>query len=126
MVNFFYRGINVSDIVEGFQAEDRRGYEETAYLLLFGELPNKEELYEFNQILDENRTLPQHFTENMILKIPSSDIMNKLQRSVLVLYSHDENPDDISVKKRTTTKYESDCAFPYNCFLRVSGKSSLL
>ncbi len=57
----FYRGINVSDIVEGFQAEDRRGYEETAYLLLFGELPNKEELYEFNQILDENRTLPQHF-----------------------------------------------------------------
>jgi len=94
----FYRGINVSDIVDGFQAEDRRGYEETAYLLLFGELPNKEELYEFNQILDENRMLPQHFTENMILKIPSSDIMNKLQRSVLVLYSHDENPDDISVK----------------------------
>lgn len=94
----FYRGIDVSDIVKGFQEDNRRGYEETAYLLLFGELPTKDQLAEFNQILDENRDLPQHFTENMILKIPSSDIMNKLQRSVLVLYSHDENPDDITVK----------------------------
>lgn len=94
----FYRGIDVADIVKGFQKDERRGYEETAYLLLFGELPNKSELAEFNTILDENRALPPHFTENMILKIPSHDIMNKLQRSILVMYSHDENPDDTSVK----------------------------
>lgn len=93
-----YRGIDVADIVKGFQSENRRGYEETSYLLLFGELPTSDELSEFNQILDENRTMPKHFTENMILKIPSSDIMNKLMRSILVLYSHDENPEDTSVK----------------------------
>jgi len=94
----FYRGIDVTDLVKGFQSEDRRGFEETVYLLLFGERPTKNQLAEFNNILDDNRMLPQSFTENMILKIPSQDIMNKLQRSVLVLYSHDECPDDTSVK----------------------------
>lgn len=94
----YYRGINIRELVEGFQKENRRGFEETAYLLLFGELPTKQELQQFNDMLDACRDLPKGFTENMILKIPSKDIMNKLQRSILVLYSHDENPDDISVK----------------------------
>ena len=94
----FYRGINVEEIVDGFQKDDRMGFEETTYLLLFGKLPNKTELDDFNKLLSEMRCLPKHFTENMILKIPSSNIMNKLQRSVLVLYSSDDNPEDLSVR----------------------------
>ncbi len=94
----YYRGIDLENIVRGFQTEDRRGFEETAYLLLFGELPSLDQLCEFKNMLDANRNLPKDFTENMILKIPSKDIMNKLQRSVLVLYSHDENPDDTCVR----------------------------
>jgi len=92
-----YRGINLEDLVAGFQNQNRRGYEECAYLLLFGVLPTAEQLEEFNELLDQERHLPGSFTENMILKIPSKDIMNKLQRSILVLYSHDENPDDTSI-----------------------------
>ena len=93
----YYRGINLEDIVSGFQRENRRGFEECIYLLLFGVLPSRTQLEEFNQILDEERALPSSFTENMILKIPSKDIMNKLQRSILVLYSQDDNPDDTSI-----------------------------
>ncbi|MCT4564260.1 MAG: citrate/2-methylcitrate synthase [Maledivibacter sp.] len=93
-----YRGMKLTDIVNGFQKQRRYGFEECAYLLLFGELPTRERLNEFNDLLDQWRKLPTSFTENMILKIPSKDIMNKLQRSVLVLYSHDDNPDGISVK----------------------------
>jgi len=94
----FYRGINVKDIVNGFQADNRRGFEETAYLLLFGELPTSNELLNFNDLLDKCRDLPAGYTENMILKIPGKDIMNKLQRSILTLYSHDSDPDNIDVK----------------------------
>jgi citrate synthase len=94
----YFRGINLKDMVAGFQQENRRGFEETAYLLLFGELPTAQSLQQFNELLDECRELPKGFTENMILKIPSKDIMNKLQRSILVLYSYDDDPDNISVK----------------------------
>lgn len=94
----YYRGIEVSDLVNGFQSDGRRGFEETAYLLLFGTLPTADELASFCHLLDVCRTLPDGFTENMILKIPSSDIMNKLMRSILVLYSHDDAPDDTSVR----------------------------
>jgi citrate synthase len=93
-----YRGINVHDIAAGFQAEKRFGFEEVCYLLLFGALPTKEELTQFTTILNENRALPNGFTENMILKAPSNDIVNKLARSVLVYYSYDPNPDDVSLK----------------------------
>ncbi|QEK13569.1 citrate/2-methylcitrate synthase [Crassaminicella thermophila] len=108
----FYRGINIKDIVTGFQNENRPGYEEVAYLLLFGKLPTKNELADFNNLLDESRHLPHSFTENMILKIPSKNIMNKLQRSILVLYSHDENPDDISVKNVLRQSIELIARFP--------------
>lgn len=94
----YYRGYNIYDLVEGFQSEKRFGFEEIAYLLLVGELPSTDELNDFKMILSQNRRLPDGFTENMILKIPSNNIMNKLQRSVLVLYSHDDNPDDVSVE----------------------------
>ncbi|MGQ9629242.1 MAG: citrate/2-methylcitrate synthase [bacterium] len=93
-----YRGIDIRDIVDGFQKEGRYGFEEVCYLLLFGDLPNRERLEQFKNLLDERRGLPGNFTEDMILKAPSKDIMNKLARSVLVCYSYDENPDDISVE----------------------------
>jgi len=108
----YYRGINLKDIVAGFQKEERRGFEETAYLLLFGELPTERSLNEFNKMLDECRELPRGYTENMILKIPSRDIMNKLQRSILVLYSHDDNPDDISIKNVIRQSIELIARFP--------------
>ena len=92
-----YRGIDVEELVEGFVSEDRFGFEETAYLLLFGQLPDRARLDSFRQVLSENHALPHMFTEDMILKAPSPDVMNKLARSVLALYSYDENPDDMSL-----------------------------
>ncbi len=93
-----YRGTTVNDITNGFQAEKRFGFEEVCYLLLFGALPTRQQLTQFTTILGENRALPNGFTENMILKAPSREIVNKLARSVLVCYSYDPNPDDISLK----------------------------
>ena len=93
----FYQGIEISDIVHGFYENKRFGYEETAYLLLFGELPTEKQLSSFTELLASYRALPEGFTEDMILKAPSPDIMNKLARSVLALYSYDETPDSIKV-----------------------------
>jgi len=92
-----YRGIDVNDLVEGCEKENRFGFEEVIYLLLFGSLPNKEQLDSFTEFLKEYRTLPANFTEDQILKTPSPDVMNKLARTVLALYSHDPKPDDISL-----------------------------
>ncbi|NBF40594.1 MAG: citrate synthase [Spirochaetes bacterium] len=93
-----YRGVDVSDIVDGFQQDGRFGFEEVAYLLLFGELPSETELSDFRAVLGAGRTLPNGFTEDMILRAPSSDIMNKLARSVLAAYSYDDNAEDTSVR----------------------------
>ena len=93
----FYRGVNVEDIVSGFLREKRFGFEETVYLLLFGDLPNKEQLDEFTQLLARYRSLPPSFVRDVILKAPSSDMMNTLPRSVLTLYSYDNNANDISI-----------------------------
>jgi citrate synthase len=108
----YYRGISLNKIVDGFLKEDRHGYEETAFLLLFGKLPTKKELETFRKVLDYYRYLPEGYTENMILKIPSSDIMNKLQRSTLVLYSHDDNPDDLSIQNMIRQSIELIAKFP--------------
>lgn len=89
-----YRGINVEDLIDGFTAEGRFGFEETAYLLMFGGLPTAQELEQFRDILAYYRELPPDFTEDMILKAPSHDVMNKLARSVLALYSYDPDPDN--------------------------------
>ena len=89
----FYRGINVRDLVAGFKADNRLGFEETVYLLLFSKLPDKQELAEFS----EYRSLPTSFVRDMILKAPGKDMMNIISRSVLALYAYDENPDDTSV-----------------------------
>lgn len=88
-----YRGINVEDLIRGFVSEDRFGFEETAYLLLMGKLPNREQLNGFDAVMDEFRPLPHMFSEDMIIKNPSRDIMNKLARSILTLYSYDDDPE---------------------------------
>ena len=93
-----YRGIDVNDIINACIAENRFGYEETAWLLMFGKLPTKEQLDLLKYFLAEARDLPENFAEDMILKAPSRDIMNKLARSVLAMYSFDENPDDNSLE----------------------------
>ncbi|MGN0447632.1 MAG: citrate/2-methylcitrate synthase [Acutalibacteraceae bacterium] len=92
-----YRGININDIVNGFIKDDRFGFEETVYLLLFGKLPNKDELEDFCRILSDYRTLPTNFVRDVIMKAPNKDIMNSLAKSVLTLSSYDENANDISL-----------------------------
>ena len=98
-----FRGYNINDIIENCWNEDRFGYEETVYLLLMGELPTKSELESFREIIASNRALPDSFFEDMILKAPSKDIMNKLGRSVLALYSYDENPENRSPEYEMAT-----------------------
>ena len=88
-----YRGYDIMQLISGFTREKRFGFEEVAYLLLFGRLPSQSDYTAFRQLLSDNMALPQGFTEDMILKAPSNNIMNKLARSVLALYSYDDNPD---------------------------------
>ena len=107
-----YRGINVNDIVEGCEADDRYGFEEVVYLLLFGKLPTEKELSEFTHYLGGKRKLPTNFTEDMILKAPSGDIMNKLARCVLASYSYDDNPDEVSVENVLRQSFELISRFP--------------
>ncbi len=95
--NLFYRGYNVKDLVEGFSRDDRFGFEEATYLLLYGKLPSREELAEFNEVLAGYRTLPTSFVRDIIMKAPSKDMMNTLARSVLTLYSYDDRADDTSM-----------------------------
>ena len=89
-----YRGIDINDIVDGCVKENRFGFEEVAWLLLFGKLPTREQLEHFTQVLSSFRELPEYFAEDMIIKAPSKNVMNKLARSVLALYSYDSNPDE--------------------------------
>ena len=89
----YFRGYSIEDIVAAVEKEERFGFEEVVYLLLMGKLPNKEELRRFNRLIAYNRELPGEFFEDMILKAPSRDIMNKLCRSMLALYSYDDSPE---------------------------------
>lgn len=93
----FYRGIDVEDIVQGFIHDDRYGFEEVTYLLLFGKLPTEEQLRDFSNLLATYRTLPTSFVRDIIMKAPSQDMMNTLARSVLTLYSYDDRADDVSI-----------------------------
>ena len=94
----FYRGYAIEDILESHRQKGTFGYEEVAYLLLMGTLPSVEQLAHFHDLLAMYQTLPNGFFEDMILKAPSPDVMNKLSRSVLAMYSYDENPDDTSME----------------------------
>ena len=92
-----YRGYDIKELTRGFIEDDRYGFEETTYLLLFGKLPNEEELEDFTKLLANQRSLPTNFVRDVIMKAPSKDIMNALSRSVLTLYCYDKEPDDISL-----------------------------
>src|SRR5471030_2451496 len=93
-----YRGIDISDLVNGFLEDDCFGFEETCYLLLFGNLPTERELKDFEQLLAGYRNLPDDFVRDMILKMPSKDIMNSIARSVLAFYSLDDSAEDTSIE----------------------------
>ena len=93
-----YRGIDVEDLIRGFVSEGRFGFEETAFLLLLGKLPTAEELARFSALLSELRPLPRMFTEDMILKAPSDNVMNKIARSVLALYSYDDHAEEMTLE----------------------------
>ncbi len=93
----FYRGYDVKDLVTGFTKENRFGYEEITYLLLFNKLPTKKELASFTQLLTGYRSLPTSFVRDVIMKAPSKDMMNALARSVLTLYAYDDRADDTSL-----------------------------
>jgi citrate synthase len=92
----FYRGIDVEDLAAAAAAEGRYGFEETVYLLLYGSLPTREQLDDFCALMGQNRALPKNFAEDSIMKAPSRDIMNKLGRSILTLYSYDDDPENLS------------------------------
>ncbi len=93
----FYRGYDIKDLTKGFIEEKRFGFEEVTYLLLFGELPTAQQLKDFCEMLEGYRSLPPSFVRDMIMKAPSSCVMNSLARSVLVMYSYDKNADDTSI-----------------------------
>ena len=95
--NLYYRGYNIKDLVNGFLKEDHYGFEEIAYLLLFGELPTRQELADFQVMLSDRRTLPPNFVRDVIMKAPSRDMMNSLSRSILSLYRYDAKADDTSI-----------------------------
>ena len=105
----FYRDIEIDELVKN---TGEFGFESIVYLLLFGALPGEEELRKFNAILDGFRKLPTHFTENTILKSPSRDVMNKLQRAILVLYSYDEKPDSLDIDRILVQSLKLIARFP--------------
>ena len=108
----YYRGINVEELVAGFLRENRFGFGETIYLLLFGELPNVQQLDEFKQIMNKYRTLPTNFVRDIIMKAPTSDMMNTLARSVLTLYAYDEKGNDTSLPNVLRQCIELIALFP--------------
>ena len=126
-----YRGIDINDIVEGFIKDKRHGFEETCYLLLFGDLPNRNQLKDFEQLLSDYRQLPDDFVRDMILKSPSKDIMNMLARCVLTFYSLDERSDDTSVTNvlqqclRLIACIPSFAVYAYQAYAHYHGNRSL-
>ena len=108
----YYRGINVEDIVRTCQREGRFGFEETAYLLLFGELPSSARLAEWQTILAEHRRLPEGFKENAIMRAPGKDIMNSIARAVLTAYAYDSTPDLLDIETNLRQAVELIAGFP--------------
>ena len=108
----YYRGYNVKDIVHGITVDNRFGFEEVVYLLLFGEMPTVDELKNFRSLLVQYRTLPQHFVRDVILKAPSEDMMNSIARSVLTLFCYDKNPNDTSLNNVMRQSIQLISVFP--------------
>ena len=126
-----YRGYDIADLVRGFRKDDRFGFEECAYLLLSGRLPNRKTLAEFEQLLAGFQKLPEDFPRDVILKAPSKDIMNTLARSVLALYSFDDNADDTSIDNvlkqclRLIACFPSLAVYGYQALSHYHGNQSL-
>ena len=108
----YYRGYNVRDLVKGFLSEGRYGFEEITYLLLFGVLPNQTQLKDFEKLLGSYRSLPNSFVRDIIMKAPSTNIMNSMARSVLTLYAYDNNPDDTSLANVLRQSIQLIAMFP--------------
>ena len=108
----FYRGVDVEELVAGFVKEKRFGFEEIVYLLLFGDQPNQNELKNFTKVLGNYRSLPTSFVRDIIMKAPSSDMMNTLARSVLTLFSYDDNASDVSIPNVLRQSLELIALFP--------------
>ena len=108
----FYRGIDIEDIVDGFLNDDRPGFEETTYLLLFGELPTRQQLDDFNKLLGSYRSLPTNFVRDVIMKASSRNMMNSLAKSILTLYSYDANADDTDIANVLRQSLELIAIFP--------------
>ena len=108
----FYRGVHIKDLTNGFMNEKRFGFEETAYLLLFGKLPTKEQLKEFNEILAANRKLPINFVRDVVLKAPNADMMNSLAKSVLTLYSYDHHANENDIPNVLRQSLQLIALFP--------------
>jgi len=108
----FYRGVDVEEFIDGFMKEKRFGFEEVTYLLLFGDLPTTNQLGEYVKLLEQYRELPPSFVRDIIMKAPSKDMMNTLARSVLTLYSYDENAEDISIENVLRQSLQLIAVFP--------------
>ena len=108
----YYRGIDIEQIIAGIVKEKRYGFEEVTYLLLYGELPTEEELNKFTELLAGYRTLPTNFVRDVIMKAPTSDMMNTLSRSVLTLYAYDDNANDISLSNVMRQSLQLIANFP--------------
>ncbi|MBQ7352664.1 MAG: citrate/2-methylcitrate synthase [Clostridia bacterium] len=128
----YYRGININDLVNGFLNDNRQGYEETVYLLLFGNLPNKDELKEFRELLTKYRSLPKNFVRDVLMKASGKDMMNVLARSVLTLYAYDDKADDTSIPNvlRQSLQLISEmpllAVYAYRSYLYYEKKKSLI
>ncbi|MEG1519490.1 MAG: citrate/2-methylcitrate synthase [Clostridia bacterium] len=127
----YYRGIEINSLIDGFQRENRFGFEEVCYLLLFGKQPTIDELAKFNEVLNGLRSLPKNFVRDVIMKAPSTDMMNMLARSVLTIYSYDENPDDITLPNilrqviGLLAQFPPMAVYGYNAFKYYKGGESL-
>ena len=127
----YYHGYDIEKLVTGFSNENRMGFEECTYLLLFGKLPSKQQLDDFNAQLVKYRDLPTSFTRDVILKAPSKDMMNSLARSVLTLYSYDECADDVTIENVLRQSLQMISRFPrlaiygYQAYRHYHGDESL-
>ena len=128
----YYRGVNIQELVGGFLADDRFGFEEAIYLLLFGALPTKEELSDFDSLLKRYRSLPKNFVRDVLMKASGKDMMNILARSVLTLYAFDDKADDTSIPNvlRQSLQLISElpllAVYAYKCYEYYEKKKSLV
>ena len=127
-----YRGIEIEDLVEGFIAEPHHGFEETAYLLLFGSLPDASQLRGFEEYLAAMRKMPRSFVHDGILRMPSRDMMNAMTRGVLALYTLDQVPDDTSTRNvlrqslHLIAKFPMLAVYAYEAYLEEFHSKSLV